>query len=244
MDSRHLPRFNPRPQVQTVAIAPDRVCCVVDDALLNPEALVDLALLHRADFRPSAAYAYPGVELWMPDALTARLDDFFRQHLRGPLGGRRVLRANSRLSMVTRPADALKPTQWFCHRDNAGLPPGEWVAASVLYLFADERLGGTSFYRSLLDEQQTALLVHEAGTLDAARFHARWGIEPGYQYGSNRCFELVARVPARWNRLVFYDGGVFHCSDNGPAGTLGDDPRSGRLTFNGFITCTRPAQGA
>jgi hypothetical protein len=34
---------------------------------------------------------------------------------------------------------------------------------------------------------------------------------------------------------------VFHCSDNGPAGELSDDPRQGRLTLNGFFTCTRVA---
>jgi hypothetical protein len=53
--------------------------------------------------------------------------------------------------------------------------------------------------------------------------------------------EQVLQVPARFNRAQFYGGGVFHCSDNGPAGALGDDPRRVWLTLNGFFTCTRVA---
>ena len=54
---------------------------------------------------------------------------------------------------------------------------------------------------------------------------ARWPeVPPGYMHGGNAYFERVLQLPARFNRMVFYDGGLFHCSDNGPAGTLPDDP--------------------
>jgi hypothetical protein len=48
-------------------------------------------------------------------------------------------------------------------------------------------------------------------------------------------------VPARWNRMAFYDGTVFHSGDVGSAQALVDDPRIGRLTLNGFFSCTRVA---
>jgi hypothetical protein len=51
----------------------------------------------------------------------------------------------------------------------------------------------------------------------------------------------VLAVPAKWNRLIFYDGDVFHTSDIREAGKLSDDPDSGRLTLNGFFTCSRRA---
>ena len=38
--------------------------------------------------------------------------------------------------------------------------------------------------------------------------------------------------------MVFYDGRLFHSGDIGDARALDDDPLRGRLTLNGFYTCT------
>ena len=54
-------------------------------------------------------------------------------------------------------------------------------------------------------------------------------------------FEKVGTVPPRWNRVIFYDGSLFHCSDIPEPGRLSPDPRQGRLTLNGFFTCRRRA---
>jgi hypothetical protein len=241
MQARHLPRFNPRPRIEALALPGGREALVIDDALENPDDIVDLAVQYRHLFEPAATYAYPGLELWVNEQVLARVTDFFAQHLRRRLGARRTLQASARLSMVTLPASRLEPRQWFCHTDDAGLPAGEMIAASVLYLFHEPALGGTSFYAPRLAAAETAQLIQDAATLAPAAFTARWGIEPGYQLGSNAAFEHVAAVPAAYNRLVFYDGGVFHCSDNATAPTLGDDPRQGRLTLNGFLRCSRLA---
>jgi hypothetical protein len=224
-----------------VALPGGREALVIDDALENADDLVDLACQYRHLFEPAAVYAYPGLELWVHEQVLERITTFFAQHLRQRLGARRTLQASARLSMVTLPASRLQPRQWFCHTDDAGLPAGEMIAASVLYLFHDPRLGGTSFYAPRLSAADTAQLVHDSAQLAPEAFTARWGIEPGYQLGSNRCFERVASVPAAWNRLVFYDGGVFHCSDNAGAPALSDDPLQGRLTLNGFLRCSRRA---
>ncbi len=240
--ARHLPRFNPRPQLSAVPLPGGREALVIDGALENADDVVDLAVQYRHLFEPASAYAYPGLELWVNEQVLGRWTEFFAQHLRSRLGARRTLQASARLSMVTKPAAELLPRQWFCHRDDEGLPATEMIAASVLYLFHDATFGGTSFYRPRLPPAETAQLIDDAKRLDGAAFSARWGIAPGYQVGDNAAFEQVARVEAAYNRLVVYDGGVFHCSDNGEAPPAADDPARGRLTFNGFLRCSRAAR--
>ena len=53
---------------------------------------------------------------------------------------------------------------------------------------------------------------------------------------------VIGRVAARWNRMIFYDGRLFHSSDITDPAKLNDPMGMGRLTVNGFFTCTRPAQ--
>ena len=108
----------------------------------------------------------------------------------------------------------------------------------MLYLFHDAGFGGTSLYGPTRPMDEIERMVQDTVQLDAQAFCSRWHIAPGCVHGSNACFERVLQLPARFNRAEFYGGGVFHCSDNGPAGALGDDPRRGWLTLNGFFTCT------
>ena len=56
---------------------------------------------------------------------------------------------------------------------------------------------------------------------------------------SNAYFERIATVPAAWNRLIFYDGGLFHSAHIEQPALLASDPTRGRLTLNGFFTCRR-----
>jgi hypothetical protein len=46
---------------------------------------------------------------------------------------------------------------------------------------------------------------------------------------------------AAWNRMIFYDGGLFHSADISQPSLNSADPRTGRLTLNGFFTCRRNA---
>lgn len=233
--------FNLTPRVQALPIHGEHQCFVIDDALLDPDAMVTLAQRHRAAFEESPHNAFPGPELPMPDALSLELDAFFAQHVRAFLGARRTLRLYSRLAMVTRAPDALAPRQWIPHRDRFGVPADECVAASVLYLFRDSAFGGTRFFMPRRAERETAQLVHDSGTDDGAAFAARYGIAQGYPRESTDWFEHVATIPPRWNRIIFYDGELFHCSDIPDAGALSADPTRGRLTLNGFFTCRRRA---
>lgn len=227
--------FNPAPRVSAVPIAPGEFCFVVDEALANPEGLISWAATRQ--FGPPAGFPYPGVLVDAPPAVAAMVGDYFAQHVRARLGGQRTLSTTVRLSLVTLSPHELRPVQWQCHRDRLGPAQDLRLAAMVTYLFRDTGLGGTSFYRSLQTEEETQRMINDAGRMSAAEFSARYGLEAGYLSGSNRYFERLAQIPAAWNRMLFYNGDLFHSGDIAAPARLSADPRSGRLTLNGFFTC-------
>ena len=230
--------FNPDPRVSAVPIVPGRDCVVIDDALADPEGLRAWALQQR--YLPPA-YPYPGHVCDAPREVSARLADFFALHVRRHLGARRTVELTVRLSVIDTPPAQLAPIQWLCHRDRLAHGRNDVLfAACVLYLFRDPALGGTSFYAPRLSPARTEQIVVDSQVLSAHEFGQRYGLKPGYMLGSNEYFEHVAQVPAAWNRVVFYDGGLFHSADVDP-GRLDADPQHGRLTLNSFITCRRNA---
>ncbi|MDQ3287772.1 MAG: DUF6445 family protein [Pseudomonadota bacterium] len=231
--------FNPNPRIQVIPIGTRHACYVIDDALREPQRWVDEAASRFVDFDDSPHNVYPGPELRMPDEISAQLDHYFALHMRGRLGARRTLRMYSRLSLATRAPQQLRPMQWLCHVDRLEVEPGQCLAASVLYLFKDPALGGTSFYAPRRPLPEIARLIQASATLPAEEFTARHGVRPGYMTRSNEWFEKLATVPARWNRLIFYDGGLFHSGEITSPEKLLPDPRAGRLTLNGFFICRR-----
>jgi hypothetical protein len=64
-------------------------------------------------------------------------------------------------------------------------------------------------------------------------------MEPRYLGESNQWFTHVGRVPAKWNRSIFFDGYTLHSGDIPQPHRLSADPLTGRLTFNGFFTSRR-----
>ncbi|MBC7989272.1 MAG: hypothetical protein H7Y19_06785 [Luteimonas sp.] len=233
--------FNPHPRIDVLPIDGTHACYVIDDALSQPQQLVEYARANRERFEMAPHNAYPGLELRMPDDFSDRLDDFFRLHVRARLGARRTQRMYSRLSMATLSPEQLQPPQWICHRDRMTFAAKQCIAASVLYLFHDVSLGGTAFFVAKKPAREIDVLIHESGTLTADDFAGKYGAERGYLAGSNDYFEKVLAVPAKWNRLIFYDGDVFHTGDIRAAEKLSDDPDTGRLTLNGFFTCSKRA---
>jgi|SRR5450432_2121186 Family of unknown function (DUF6445) len=233
--------FNPNPQLQIIQFDHRHRCIVVDDALIAPQKLRQFAVAQRSAFRPVDFNAYPGVYLPVSQELAAGLDAFFRQYVRSLFDARRLLQMHVRFSMVTLPPDALRPYQWLCHSDNNGVAPQESIQASVLYLFDDENLGGTSFYEAIRPADEMAVLFNDATRLSGDAFTERYGIKPGYMLGSNRYFARVGGIPAKWNRMIFYDGSLLHSGDILAPEKLSGDPAAGRLTLNGFFTCSRSA---
>jgi hypothetical protein len=229
-----LQMFNPRPTVRYVAIGGGHACAVVDDILLEPHKLIAHALANREQFAIDADNYYPGPELDLGKEWAFALDEFFMQHIRRSLGARRTISVSSRLSMATLAPEALSPLQRLCHRDAASFPAGEGVAASVAYLFADERMGGTSFYMPKKPLEEIAGYLRDAsdGRVDPVR---------AYMHGSDGWFEQVCTVPARFNRAIFYDGSVFHAAQIEKPELLSEDVTCGRLTMNGFFRYRKSA---
>ncbi|GGE76709.1 DUF6445 family protein [Massilia psychrophila] len=233
--------FNPHPHITQVPIGDGNRCVVIDDFLADPQALRALAIAHCDGFDAAPLNAFPGLEMPMPDAFSARLNEFFIQHVRCLLGARRTLEVHSRLSIVTLHGAQLQPVQRVCHRDRFAVVAGQMAAACVLYLFDQPALGGTSFFRPRQPLAATNALMRALYGMSSAEADAVLGAEAGYLAASNGWFELVHTVPAAWNRAIFYDGSVFHSSHISDADRLAADPARGRLTLNGFFVCRRQA---
>ncbi|MDX1562171.1 MAG: DUF6445 family protein, partial [Gammaproteobacteria bacterium] len=111
----------------------------------------------------------------------------------------------------------------------------------LLYLFEDERLGGTSFFRW---KQEAAvwkgielLRNDRAQGEDYMReqFETFRG-PPKYMTDSNEMAELLYTAAPKFNRFVFYSGDLPHTGAITAPELLSDDPRQGRLTLNLFFS--------
>jgi Family of unknown function (DUF6445) len=234
--------FNPKPRIERLAFGKGVVCWVVDDVLLEPEAMVQLAVRGHKQFALAPHNAYPGLEWRMGEEVSAPLNEFFMLHLRNQLGARRTISMYSRLSLATLQPTQLRPLQRICHRDRFGVSAEQNVAACTLYLFNTPELGGTSFFVPRQAVEVTNALIREWHEMESIAFTRTIGCAPGYITASNPFFELVATVPAAFNRAVFYDGNIFHSSHIEWPELLSDNPLQGRLTLNGFFICRRSAQ--
>ena len=233
--------FNPKPRIQLVPIPGHLPCVVIDDFLLDPDALVADAMQYRDGFAQVPHNAFPGLEMRMPDDFSARLDEFFTLNIRSRLGARRTSQMFSRLSMVNLAPSQLRPLQRVCHHDNYASSPTQCFPASVLYLFKDPDLGGTSFYRPKQPAPETNALFDTWAGMTDEDFSRLIGAAPAYLTASNDYFELLATIPAAYNRAIFYDGSVFHSSHITRPELLSSDPATGRLTLNGFWICRKAA---
>jgi hypothetical protein len=233
-------RLNPAARWMSVTLDGGAQVLVVDDFVQDPDALVALARGMAGQFQPIAGHPYPGPQLDLPDSACAELAEFFEQQVRARLGAGPALGTYARFGRVMQDAATLDGRQRICHRDDSGLQDGETIAAAVHYLFRDEALGGTVFFRSLMSDANTEQFRRDANTLDPSAFGDKYGIPPGYMTASNRYFEVIGRVPAKWNRAIFYDGAIFHSGDIGRAPPAAYREGPGRLTINAFFKRRRP----
>ena len=233
--------FNPNPRIQSIPLPEGKQCLVIDDALLNPEVLVQLAVDEYRWFEPPVSGAYPGLQLPLNDYLGGSLGEFFLRYARTPLGARKLRLTNCRLTLVTVPPEQLTVQQRLCHRDGVALKDEFSLCASVLYLFNDPSLGGTNLYWPKKSKAEITALVRAVNTMTDAEFCQIYPVPNGYFTESNEYFEKICSVEPKWNRMVMYDGNIFHSGNIVHPEKMTADPRTGRLTLNGFFTCTRRA---
>jgi hypothetical protein len=204
---------------------------VVDNLVANPADLVELAAGKL--FADVASY-YPGVRAKVP--LTYQR--FFIEHLRGvisehfgPSAGKIRFTA-CHFSVVTTSPDNLAYLQRIPHIDSFA---GNELAF-VHYLF-QSNLGGTAFYR----HRKTGFeFVDQVRRADYCRIRAEEEFGPDsppskYINGDTPLYEQVERQEGVFNRMVLYRRNSLHSGSINPSFPLDPDPRSGRLSINGFL---------
>lgn len=248
MPSIPLLKLNPAAKVRRERITDKDHAVVIDDFLLNADALVEYAATHTSEFASPNA-GFPGVQIRANDDAMAEVFRFVRSFLSREYGFMRGgIGMRSWLSLVTAPPEKLTFMQRICHIDPSS-DHGRGKYAACLYLFKDERLGGTSFYRWRNEElvQQGAKLLSEDPPAGEAfmreHFAETFGGPAKYMTGSNDVAELIHTVPARYNRFVFFSDDLPHGASIAHPERLDEYPRKGRLSLN-LLFSVLPKDGA
>jgi hypothetical protein len=235
-----LLRINPDADLRRERISAGEFCIVVDGFLEDPDMVVEVASRHRSDFsHPNVGY--PGVQIRVHDGAMAEIFRFVRSKMSKEFGfmrGRIGIR--SLLSLVTLPPERLSFMQRICHVD-PNPDTGRAKYAALIYLFRDERLGGTGFYRWRDEElvwKGVGMLRKDAaeGEEFMKRHFETFRQPPRYMTESNDVAELLYTVAPRFNRFVFYSGDLPHTGAVLAPELLSEDPRNGRLTLNLFFS--------
>lgn len=204
---------------------------VVDNFLANPESLVDFCV--QGNNLTTADTYYPGLRMPAPEQYIYAI-----YHYLGPLIARHFglpkeawAGGKSLYSIVATPPDEMEALQSVPHIDTAKRTD----LACVHYLCGTEH-GGTSLYRhrssgfEIIDTARQALYHEQAMAEGVLEKSPRT-----YMNGSDRFFEQILSVDARFNRIVIYPGNVLHSGNIGPDFRFDPNPASGRLTLNSFI---------
>ncbi len=238
-------RLNPAAAARRVPLGDGAHCLVLDDFLEDAPSVRAWAAGHASGFEAQEG-AYPGSVLPLAGAAAEPLAGFVRRRLSREFGFLRGdLDLQVQFSLTTRDPADFSWIQRLPHTDPR-LGPERRNYATVLYLFDDEALGGTAFFRWRDPGFWPEFSRRAAADLEAAEAELRerfalFREPPRYPAGSDDVVEELARVPARFNRLVAYSGEIPHSAFVPAPDRLTDDVVSGRLTLNGFASVrTRP----
>lgn len=227
--------FNINPLASSFTVDDEKVL-ILDNIMLNPEALIDYASLRRFTPYPGALQGkgYPGIRLNAPQSFSDAINQSLAPIIREEFNLNHDIQAKgvSALSLITTPANKLGKTQLIPHIDSTDTN----IFAVVLYLCNEEH-GGTAFYR------------HKATGLSAVRPESKAVFEAEYykdldhidysnQYISSSTpeYEFLNLVAAKFNRAAIYRGCLLHCAHVNSNTSISSDPRTGRLTINTFFS--------
>ncbi len=234
-------RINTDAEIRREKITEDHDCVIVDDFLQDPHEIVDFAADHAGEFSMPEQLGYPGLLLDLEDDAMTDIYRFIRSKMTRHfpfLRGR--INLWTYMSMVTMRPDELSTRQRFCHTD-PNPSPDRTVYAALLYLFQNEGLGGTSFYRWNNPKlMQKAMAIQredpDKGLAFLQENFATYREPARYMTESNEIAERLCTIPARFNRLIFYWGGIPHSGAITAPELLTTDIRKGRLTLNAFAS--------
>jgi hypothetical protein len=233
-------QINPNLEIQASQVADGQVCVVIDDFLLNPGEAVQYACAHADDF-VMLERSYPGVVLPVDNLLMQDINRFIQREMSRLFpfcrGG---IDFHTQFSLATLQPEEFTWIQRLCHTDPR-LQPGRVNYAALLYLFENEEMGGTGFYRWKEPEFWQEMTIAQRDDPDAGmevlRDKFQMFREPArYMTESNEAADLIDVVPAKFNRFVFYSGDLPHSAYISRPDLLSDKPSEGRLTLNCFVS--------
>jgi len=204
---------------------------VIDDLLLNPQELVECAVAARFS-APEATY-YPGLNAALPAAYLETLVPILRPSLMRAFNvGNSALVARAFFALSTKSAEDMVPLQRIPHYDQ----PDPRCLAMVHYLGRDQA-GGTGFFRHIPTGFESIDRHRRTGYMQQVKeeLEALGDRLSGFTSALTPNYELLESVEPKFNRLVAYRSNVLHCALFEGA-RLTDDPRTGRLTANSFLT--------
>jgi len=224
---------HPGASVQKLTIGREKApLLVIDNLVSDAESLVDLAA--GKVFGDVATY-YPGIRAKVPltyqQFVIDRLGPLFSEYLGVP--GARLRFTTCHFSLVTTPPEKLEYLQRIPHADS--FLGGQ--LAFVHYLFKAD-LGGTAFYRhrrtgfEVIDETRSAEYLRCLSEEQIGPHSP----PPGYINGDTPLYEEVGRQQGVFNRMLAYRRSSLHSGCIAPGFVPDPNPRSGRLSINGFLT--------
>ncbi len=234
-------RINSDASIRREAISEDQHCVIVDDFLQDPHKLVEFAGQHAGEFSMPNRGSYPGPLFRVDGGAMKDIYRFIRSKMTRTFPFLRTgLDFWTYLSMVTTRPEKLSCLQRICHIDPE-MNPSRAPYAALLYLFENQALGGTGFYRwkerELVQKAEAILLDHPDEGLVFLQEHFPTFCNPArYMTESNEIAELLCTIPARFNRLIFYSGDVPHSGAITAPELLSTDTQEGRLTLNIFAS--------
>ena len=204
---------------------------VIDNLVANPEDLLNVAASKQ--FGDVASY-YPGVRAKV--SLTYQL--FILEQLRSVFAEEFAFESGAvrftacHYSLVTTPPEKLTYLQRIPHIDSVASKE----LAFVHYLFKAD-LGGTAFYRHRKtgfeyvdqDRKPEYLRCLEEEKLGPHSPPAE------YIHGDTPLYELLGSQQGVFNRLVMYRRNSLHSGALGRDFVVDPNPRTGRLSINGFL---------
>jgi hypothetical protein len=240
-------QINPNLEIQVSQVTDNQTCVVIDDFLQNPQDLVEYATTHAKEFI-LLERAYPGLVLPVDNGRLGNMNRFIQREMSRLFpfcrGG---IDFHTQFSLATLQPEDFSWVQRLCHSDPR-LEPGRVNYAGLLYLFDNPDMGGTGFYRWKDPEFWQDMTARQRADPDAGLDVLREKFQmfrdpPCYMTGSNEAADLLDRVPAKFNRMVFYSGDMPHSAYISDPGLLSCNPVEGRLTLNCFVSALPRSYG-
>lgn len=204
---------------------------VIDNLVADPDELVNLAT--SKPFREVTTY-YPGVRAKVPlsyqqfilETLRAKLVEVFA------LPNSTVRFTACHYSLITIPPEKLSYTQRIPHVDS--MVDNE--LAFIHYLFKTD-LGGTAFYRHRKSGYE---YIDFARRPEYLRHIEEESLGPDYppaRYidGDTPLYEQISAQDGVFNRALIYRRNSLHSGSISPNFVVDPNPRTGRLSINGFL---------